>query len=114
VKKIESYGFGKVVIDGETYRSDLIVFPDRIQDHWWRQQGHELALDDLKKVFLEKPDVLIVGTGYYGFMKVSSQVIETISKLGIDLKVEKTGQAVHRFNELSQERKVVAVLHLTC
>ena len=114
MKRIESYEFGKAVIDGEIYRSDVIVFPHRVLDHWWRKRGHELALDDLKEVFPQKPDLLIVGTGCYGFMKVPRPVADAISKQGIDLLVEKTGRAVHRFNDLSGDKNVVAALHLTC
>jgi len=33
---IESYSFGQMVIDGQEYTSDLIIFPDRINSSWWR------------------------------------------------------------------------------
>lgn len=102
------------MIDGETHRSDLIVFPDRVLDHWWRNQGHRLSLDDLKEVFRVNPDTLVIGTGYYGFMKVPTPVADAISRKGIALEVMKTGRAVERFNELSEEKSVVAALHLTC
>ena len=36
------------VIDGKTYHSDLIIFPDgRIQSSWWRKSGHRLSLEDI-------------------------------------------------------------------
>ena len=35
--QIESYSFGEVVIDGKRYRSDVIVFPDRVKPNWWRE-----------------------------------------------------------------------------
>jgi len=28
--KIESYGFGEIVIDGRRYSSDVIVYPERV------------------------------------------------------------------------------------
>jgi hypothetical protein len=36
---IESFSFGRAVIDGRVYHSDLILFPDgRIQSSWWRKK----------------------------------------------------------------------------
>jgi hypothetical protein len=43
------YEFGIIVIDGSEYRSDVIISNDRVQDNWWRKEGHRLALDDIKR-----------------------------------------------------------------
>ncbi|RLI30667.1 hypothetical protein DRO48_02760, partial [Candidatus Bathyarchaeota archaeon] len=45
---IEAYGFGYIVVDGKRYTSDVIIFPDRVMDGWWRKEGHRLYVDDLK------------------------------------------------------------------
>jgi hypothetical protein len=38
---IESSAFGVMTIDGRTFSSDLIIFPDgSVKDRWWRQRGH--------------------------------------------------------------------------
>ncbi len=37
---IEFYDFGQIVIASKKYVGDLIIFPDRIQDRWWRKVGH--------------------------------------------------------------------------
>ena len=37
---IESYGFGRMKIDGVTYTSDLIIFADHVKSDWWRIEGH--------------------------------------------------------------------------
>ena len=31
---IESYKFGEIVIDGTTYTSDVIIYPDNVDDKW--------------------------------------------------------------------------------
>ncbi len=74
--KIEHYSFGKIVIDGKTYTSDLIIYPDRIDPSWWRKEGHLLQIDDLSDVLKENPDLIIIGTGYSGVMRVSEDVIK--------------------------------------
>ena len=114
---IDSYKFGSIVVDGRGYRSDVIVFPDRVLDGWWRREGHHLFVEDLKEVFEAepKPEVIVVGTGNSGLMKVSSEVEETLRSSGIELVAESTKEACRTFNELLKSgRRVVAALHLTC
>jgi len=112
---IEDYRFGRIVIDGRPYTSDVIVFPDRVKDGWWRNEGHELCLADLEEVVQEKPEVLVVGTGKSGLMRVLPKTEEYLEQQGIKLKVERTAQACQTFNRLcGSGEKVVAALHLTC
>ncbi len=112
--KIESYKFGEIVIEGKKYNSDLIIFPDRIFDSWWRKKGHLLSKEDIEEILSEKPDLLIIGTGFYGLMKVPEELKELIKKQGIELIVEKTKKAVAFYNETSSAKKTVAAFHLTC
>jgi hypothetical protein len=63
---ISGYRFGTIEIDGRTYTSDVIITPERVIDAWWRQRGHALSVADLKDVMAARPDVLLVGTGYFG------------------------------------------------
>ncbi|MHA1839475.1 MAG: hypothetical protein ACTSYO_05915 [Candidatus Ranarchaeia archaeon] len=37
---IDKYEFGCIVIRGQEYTSDVIVFPDRVIDGWWRKERH--------------------------------------------------------------------------
>ena len=81
---------------------------------WWRKDGHVLHVEDVKLIVEEKPEVLIIGTGKYGIVKVSPQTREYIGSKGIALIVEQTEQAREIYNRISQAKKVVAALHLTC
>ena len=72
---IESYKFGEIVIDGTTYTSDVIIYPDNVNDKWWRKEGHLLQKDDLTDVIRYEPDIIIVGTGEPGLMKVPDEPI---------------------------------------
>ncbi|MDW8045350.1 MAG: Mth938-like domain-containing protein [Nitrososphaerota archaeon] len=112
--RIDSYEFGKIVIDGKEYRSDVIIYPDRVDSKWWRKVGHELCIDDIKDIINEKPEVLVVGTGYNGYMKVLPETKKFLESRGVELIVEKTTSACEIYNQLSRSKKVVAALHLTC
>ena len=111
---IDSYRFGQVVVDGERYTSDVIIFPDRVRSGWFRKTGHQLHLEDIGEVIVEKPEVLVVGTGASGLMKVLPEVEKAVDTQGIELIAESTDKACHTYNQLCQSRRVVAVLHITC
>lgn len=114
---IESYDFGIIVINGKRYTSDVIVFTERVVDGWWRKEGHRLYVDDLKEILNHepKPEVLVVGTGYYGLVKVSPDVESALKYQGIELKVQPTKEACQTFNKLLKSNKRVAgAFHLTC
>jgi len=111
---IDSYRFGRIVIQGRVYTNDVIIYPDRVEGHWWRKEGHQLCPEDIEEVFVRKPEVLIVGTGEAGLMRISSAVEDRLKAAGIALRAERTEKACALFNELSGHRNAVAALHLTC
>jgi len=111
---IESYSFGKIIIDGLQYNSDLIVYLDHIDSKWWRREGHKLYKEDLEEAINTKPEIIIVGTGYYGLMKVSTELIEYLKNLKINIIALKTKDACQEYNKLNKDKKVIAALHLTC
>lgn len=111
---IDSYQFGLIVINGRKYTSDIIIFPERVKDNWWRKVGHQLCLDDIAEVLTGSPEVLVVGTGASDLMKVLPEVRQVVDARGIELIVEPTDKACHTYNQLCRSRRAVAALHLTC
>jgi hypothetical protein len=112
--KIDSYRFGQAVIDGETHRKDVIILPERVIGGWWREEGHVLHPEDLEAVFEAAPEVLVVGQGAYGRMRVAEEAERALRDAGIELIARPTGEAVEVYNRLRDERAVAAALHLTC
>ena len=113
--KIRDYAFGRIDIDGTVYTSDVIVYPEYVQAHWRRKEGHSLSVDDLADVLRDPPQVLVIGTGYYGVMRVPVATLEALRTRGIEPRVMKTGEAVAELNRLQREAaRVAAALHLTC
>jgi len=113
--KVRSYGFGEIVIGDRRYTSDVIIRPDGVLDGWWRKEGHKLHFEDLEKALEVKPEVLVIGTGYAGLMRVPREVREKLEAEGIEVIVESTRKAWRTYNRLVEEgRKVVAAFHLTC
>ena len=112
---IDSYQFGKIVIDGKAYGSDCLIFGNSVNANWWRKQGHVLDPEDLQPVIEAKPAVLVVGCGAPGLMKVSKDTESTLQREGIELIALDTHKAVARFNALAEKgENAAAALHLTC
>jgi len=112
--RIEHYRFGTITVDGQRHTQDLIILPERVVAGWWRKEGHVLHPDDLTAVLEAVPEVLIVGTGAYGMMRVTEETSRALEAAGIRLIAAPTAEAVETYNQLREEARVAAALHLTC
>ena len=112
--EIQVYSFGRIVIGDVVYNRDVIIFPDRVRSNWWRRAGHNLAIEDLTEALEGDPEIIILGRGAFGGMKVSDDVRELIIERGIELVVFRTEGACKAYNELRERRRVIAALHLSC
>lgn len=114
--RIDGYSFGRMTVGGREFTSDLILHPDgRIQDNWWRAQGHNILPVDITTVLDAVPEKLVIGTGASGMMRVSESVAELCKNRGIEVEVCPTAAAVTRFNEAKEAGTVIAgCFHLTC
>jgi hypothetical protein len=112
---IENTSFGSIQIDGKTYTTDVLIYPDgRVVDGWWRRHGHRLTLDDLDNLLAADPESIVIGTGVYGRMQPEDGLEKALRKQGIELIIDATGDAIHRFNRLYGTRRVGGGFHLTC
>lgn len=112
---IESYRFGSIRIDGRDYHADVKIVGGKVLDGWWRKEGHSVEPGDIEEIFAARPEVLVVGMGDPGRMRVDGELRSALSAASIQLIEEPTARAVRIFNTLAGERKnVAAALHLTC
>ena len=114
--KIESYSFGSIQIDGKGYSTDVILLGGDVKSPWWREAGgHVYALEDFEELVAAAPEVVILGTGYFGRVKVLDETLTALADAGSEIVVEKTGGAVECYNRFAADRRdVAAALHLTC
>ena len=113
---IESYSFGSIVIDGNRYTSDLLIFPNgEVVDSWRRKQGHRLSLDDIQSLIESEPEIIIAGTGANGLMEPDNILEKHLLEKGIEFLKASSREATDLYNKLnSQKRAVGACFHLTC
>lgn len=112
---IESYEFGRAVVNGREHRADLIILPGRVIPDWWRLEGHHLAPEDLRDIVTAAPRYLIVGAGAYGAVDVPEETVLYLESHGVIVEIYDTARAVKRYNDLAAAGEAVAAaLHLTC
>ncbi len=112
--RITHYSFGRITVDGKTYNSDVIIYPDHVDASWWRKEGHLLQIADLTDVLSAGLPVLIIGTGFYGTMRVPDNILQHLTSKMIEVYVDHTQKAVKLFNDIASKKPAVAALHLTC
>ena len=111
---ITDYKFGQITVNNKCYTSDLIISQGKIIPNWWRKKGHLLQLDDMDEVIKLNPDLLIVGTGCYGVMKIDNSFKKYCKLNNVNISEFTTGEAVKYYNSLKDKSKTVLAIHLTC
>jgi len=111
---IEDVAFGRIVVNGRTYTRDVVIYPDRVDDTWWRREGHRLHAEDLAAALAAAPEVLVVGTGMHGLLRIPDAVRRHLTERGVDLRAARTPEACAVYNEIAPHKRTIAALHLTC
>ncbi len=113
--KVDHLSFGKIIIDGQTYREDIVIVDKQIihrekdaSRKWKAKYGHTpLSVEENIPWQCRK---LVIGTGMYGALPVMPEVKEKAEKLGVELQIMPSPQAVRHLDD----RHTNLILHLTC
>ena len=112
---IERYSTGAITVDGKVYHKDVKILHGQVKGDWWRNEGHEVDVDDVNDILAARPGVLVIGTGYAGRMRVAGALKSALSDHHIRLISKDTHEATEIFNTLASEGEDVAgAFHLTC
>ncbi|MEN8190306.1 MAG: MTH938/NDUFAF3 family protein [Thermodesulfobacteriota bacterium] len=72
---IEKYSFGRMVIDGTLYSSDLTIINGTVHPDWWRKNGHRVCVEDVAGILADTPQILVIGRGRPGLMKSEKELV---------------------------------------
>ena len=116
---IEDTKFGSITIDGKTYEHDVIV---RLSGKVEKRQKklsketygtlHIISKDEAKFVFEDGCDVLIVGAGQEGNVRLSPEASDYFNKKRCKVLLQPTPEAIRSFNQ-SHDKKI-GLMHVTC
>ena len=81
-----------------------------------KPEEEEREAEDLKEEEEKvEPEIIIIGKGAYGLLKIAESVEKLLSDRGIQLVARKTKEACEIHNSLVKKgKKIVAALHITC
>lgn len=113
---IDQYITGShMTVDGRRYTRDLKIIDGRVTSNWWRQSGHRLSSGDIADILSAGPEILVIGTGYAGAMRVPGDVHRLLKERNIRLVAEQTRSASETYNRLLADgSRVAGAFHLTC
>ncbi|WP_367605462.1 Mth938-like domain-containing protein [Legionella sp. W05-934-2] len=105
---IQSYSDQGVVINDKTYRSSLIVSQQTIDDNWQQTHIHLLNEDDVSRILIFNPEIVIIGHPSSGqFPNDAIRLLFSQKKVGLECM--DIGAACRTFNVLLSELRNVTL-----
>ena len=110
---IDNAFFGVITINGQKHETDLTVYWDG--EILQRDRRHNLTKSDIDELLLKEPEVIVIGTGNSGLMKVDTAAEVSAKIHGVEVVSKATPLAAQEFNKFMRlKKRVVAVMHATC
>jgi hypothetical protein len=117
--EINKTSFGSITIDGITYDHDIIIRKNGDIEKRKKKlskaiygTSHTVSLDEMKFVYEEGIEGIIVGTGQYGVLKLSEEAVNLLSNRKCPLHMFPTPEAINHWN--GQEGSYIGLFHVTC
>ena len=117
--RIENTTFGSITIDGKTYEHDVIIrLGGKVEKRRKKLSkekygtSHIVSKEEAKFVYEEGSDLLIIGAGQEGNVRLSPEASDYFEKKGCAVSVQPTPEAIQSFNE--SRRKKIGLMHVTC
>lgn len=112
--------FGQVVINGREY-GDVLVIGEKVKERDEARLrvevgGHHcLGEFEVEELLSNNPEIVVIGSGTAGAVRVTEEVEERFEAVGIELRILLTPEAITEFNRLYEEgKRVNALIHTTC
>ena len=97
--QIKAYAPGKIIINSETYRDNLIISQNRLIKNW--------NPNDLLAIAALKPEIILLGLGAQSRI-LKPEILKPLSELGFSVECMSTQAAIHTYTILVSENRNVA------
>ena len=112
---ITEFSFGRIVVEGQTCNTDIKIVQGNLEPDWWRKSGHSVEIDDVQDILGSDSEILVIGTGQPGYMRIADSLRRHLKSKNIQLIEEPTAKAIQTFNRLYSEGKPVSAgFHVGC
>jgi hypothetical protein len=111
--------FGQINIDGKVYDYDVVIRLDGTVEK--RQKGlskrvygssHTMSLDEAKYIYDEGAKKLLIGSGQYGVLELSTEAMKFFKDQNVDITICRTPECLQKWNECCDG--TIGVFHVTC
>ncbi len=114
--------FGMIKFDGKNYSHDIVIHTDdRVEkrDKTGSRErygtSHVLSAGEVEGLLDESPEIIIVGRGQSGMLKIGEDTAELLSTKNVSLVDFPTPRAIEEFNKFKKQgKKLAAIIHITC
>ncbi len=110
--------WGRIDVEGFGTFKDVKLWPGGARGWDWNETGtrHRPGIQpaDLEEIVDAGVDVVVLGRGMQGLLRVPDETVEWLEDRGVEVIVERTEKAVERYRELRTRRPTGAVFHTTC
>ena len=116
---IDGTTFGSIAIDGKTYEHDVII---RLSGQVEKRRkklskekygtSHIVSREEAKFIYEDGSDLLIIGAGQEGNVRLSPEASDYFEKKRCAVTVQPTPEANRSFNE--SRRRKIGLMHVTC
>ena len=109
------FSFGRIVANGQICNHDIKIVEGTLLPAWWRKSGHTVEIEDVQDALDTDPEILVIGTGQPGYMRITDSLKEHLAENSVKLIEEPTPKAIETFNRLFKKgRRVAGGFHVGC
>lgn len=116
---IKDTTFGSITVNDNRYDHDIIIRRNGSIEKRKKKlskaiygTSHTVSLDEMKFVYEENSEGIIIGTGQYGVLKLSAEADGFINSKGCELIILPTSEAMKEWNK--KQGRFIGLFHVTC
>lgn len=119
IPKIQGTSFGSITVGKQVYPHDVLI---RLNGQVKKRKkklskaiygtSHMISLDEAQHIYQDDAELLIIGTGQNGMVKLSDEAASFLAEKNCNVKLLPTPKALEVWNQT--EDAAIAVFHVTC
>jgi hypothetical protein len=116
---INKTDFGSIIVNDTKYDHDIIITLERKVIKRKKKlskavygTSHKVSLDEIKYVYQDKSEGIVIGSGQYGAANLSDEAGEFLRSKNCQVILKPTPEAIQEWN--NTEGKWIGLFHITC
>ena len=115
--RITHHSWGRLEVESNSFK-DAKLFPGGSREWDWNETGtnHVSGVQpaDVEELLEHGASVIVLSRGFHERLQICQQTLQRLQDKNIPVHVEQTEEAVRLYNELSETKRVGALIHSTC